>query len=68
MKITMQMTSIDNVKITKHYKTVKGANKFVKTWTGHTPINILNKTNGTYWVSDDGVGKVTLINIEDPYN
>lgn len=52
MKITY--SSIDRVRVTRTFKTLKGARKFAQSWVGKNP-----EMGSTYAVSGDGIGKIT---------
>lgn len=55
MQITVFYQAIDGARITRQFKTLKGANRFAAEYVGDHPT-----IGAGYAVSDDGVGKVTV--------
>lgn len=55
MEIKVRYSSIDGYSQTRKFKTLPGAQAFAQKWVGKYP-----SLGGSYAVSDDGIGKVTV--------
>jgi len=56
MEIKLRYESVDGVRKTRTFKTVKGAKRFADTWVGTHP-----DLGGSYAVSQDGIGKIVVL-------
>ncbi len=56
MDIRLTYTSLDRIRVTRRFKTIKGAQRFAQEWVGETP-----ELGTWYAVSADGVGRISEV-------